>query len=98
MKKTYLIKEKLKLKYILGTYLNSDEYSCYDDALYDIFRYMEDKGSDSISHTSIHYALKFKVDGTYIDELTKWAVSNGYLDANVSSTKTSYKILRSPFK
>ena len=98
MKKTYLIKEKLKLKYILGTYLNSDGYSCYDDAIYDVFRYMEDKGSDSISHSSIHYALKFKVDSDYIDRLTQWAVNNGYLDSKTSSTKTSYKIIKSPFK
>jgi len=98
MKKTYLIKEKLKLKYILGTYLNSDGYLCYEDAMYDIFRYMEEKGSDSISHSSIHYALKFKVNSEYVDKLTEWATEKGYFDKKISSTKTSYKIIKSPFK
>jgi len=98
MKKTHLNKEKLKLKHLLGTYLKSNRYTSYDDALYDVLRYMEDKESQTISSSNIHYALKLKVDAGYTEELMNWAVSNSYFDASESGKKTTYTVIKSPFK
>lgn len=95
---TYLDKDKIKLKYLLGTYLKSGEYSCYEDSLYDVFVYMEEKGSKTISSSSVHYALNIKVDSNYVEELMKWAVSNSYFDAKESGKKIVYTPLKSPFK
>lgn len=98
MKKIHLTKEKTKLKHLLGTYLKSNGYSSYDDALYDVLKYMEDKDSQTISSSNVHYALKLKVDADYAESLMKWAVSNSYFDASESGKKTTYTLIRSPFK
>jgi hypothetical protein len=94
----YLDKEKTKLKYLLGTYLKSSEYSSYEDALYDVFLYMEEKEAKTISSSSVHYALRIKVDSEYAESLMKWAVSNSYFDAKESGKKITYTPLKSPFK
>lgn len=98
MKKIHLIKEKLKLKYLLGTYLKSNGYACYEDAFYDVLMYMEEKDSQTISSSNIHYALKLKIDAQYAESLMKWAVSNSYFDASESGKKTTYTLVKSPFK
>lgn len=98
MKKIHLIKEKVKLKHLLGTYLKSNVYGSYEDAMYDILRYMEEKDSQSISSSNVHYALKLKVDAEYTESLMKWAVSNSYFDASESGKKTTYTLVKSPFK
>jgi hypothetical protein len=98
MKKTHLNNDKLKLKFLLGTYLKSGRYSSYEDALYDVIRYMEEKDSQTITSSNIHYALKLKVDAGYSEELMAWAVSNSYFDASESGKKITYTIIKSPFK
>ena len=98
MKKIHLTKEKTKLKYLIGTYLKSNEYSSYDDAIYDVLTYMEEKDSQTISSSNIQYALKLKVDAKYAELLMKWAVSNSYFDASESGKKTTYMLIRSPYK
>jgi uncharacterized tellurite resistance protein B-like protein len=98
MKKIHLIKEKVKLKHLLGTYLKSNGYSCYEDAMYDVLKYMEEKDSQTISSSNIHYALKLKVDAEYAETLMRWAVSNSYFDASESGKKTTYTLVKSPFK
>lgn len=95
---TYLDKDSIKLKYLLGTYLKSGEYSSYEDAMYDLLVYMEEKGSKTISSSSVHYALKVKVDSDYVEDLMKWAVTNSYFDAKESGKKIVYTPLKSPFK
>lgn len=95
---TYLDKDRVKLKYLLGTYLKSSEYSSYEDSLYDLFSYMEEKNSKTISSSSVHYALKIKTDSDYVEDLMKWAVSNSYFDAKESGKKIVYTPLKSPFK
>lgn len=95
---TYLDKDSIKLKYLLGTYLKSGEYSSYEDAMYDLMVYMEEKGSKTISSSSVHYALKVKVDSDYVEDLMKWAVMNSYFDAKESAKKIVYTPLKSPFK
>ena len=98
MKKTYLIKEKLKLKHILGTYLKYDGYTSYEDAIYDVIRYMEEKQSQTITSSNIHYALKFKVGSEYPESLMTWAVEMSYFDKSESGKKQTYTLIRSPFK
>ena len=98
MTKTHLTEEKLKLKHLLGTYLSSDGYSSYEDALYDVLRYMQDKDSQTITSSNVHYALKLKVDAQYAQSLMDWAVSSSYFDASESGKKTTYTLLKSPFK
>lgn len=98
MKKIHLIKEKVKLKHLLGTYLKSKGYGSYEDAMYDVLKYMEDKDSQTISSSNVHYALKLKVDEGYAEDLMKWAVSNSYFDAAESGKKTTYTLVKSPFK
>lgn len=98
MKKTHLTEEKLKLRHLLGTYLMSDGYSCYEDAFYDVVRYMEEKETQTVSPSGMHYALKLKVDSGYVESLIDWAVSNFYLDASESGKKKTYTLIKSPFK
>lgn len=96
--KTHLSEEKLKLKHLLGTYLKSDGYQSYEDAIYDVLRYMQEKGSQTITSSNVHYALKLKVDAVYAQSLMDWAVSNSYFDASESGKKITYTLLKSPFK
>jgi deoxyhypusine synthase len=96
--KTYLNKEKLRLRHILGTYLKSGRYTSYEDALYDVLRYMEEKQSQTITPSSIHYALKLKVDATYVEALMQWAAEQGYFQASDTGKKTVYTLMKSPFK
>lgn len=98
MTKTYLTKEKLKLKYILGTYLKTGRYTSYEDAIYDVLRYMEEKDLKSISSSAINYALKVKVDPDYIQSLMEWACSRSYFEASSSEKKKTYTLIKSPFK
>lgn len=95
---TYLDKDKTKIRQLLGTYAKSTEYSSYEDALYDVFLYMEEKGSKTISSSSVHYALRIKTDSEYVESVMKWAVSNGYFDAKESGKKITYTPIKSPFK
>lgn len=98
MTKTYLTKEKLKLKHILGTYLKTGRYLSYEDALYDVLKYMEEKNLASVSSSSINYALKVKVDAEYIDSLMQWATSSSYFEAAATEKKKTYTLIKSPFK
>jgi len=98
MTKTYLTKEKLKLKHILGTYLKTGRYTSYEDAIYDVLKYMEEKDLKSISSSAINYALKVKVDPEYVQNLMEWACSNTYFEASSSEKKKTYTLIKSPFK
>lgn len=98
MTKTHLTDENLRLRHILGTYLKSGEYTSYEDALYDVLRYMQDKSSQTISSSGINYALKLKVDAGYVESLMGWAMSKGYFEASESGKKTTYTLVKSPFK
>jgi len=97
-KKTHLSEEKLRLRHILGTYLKSGRYTSYEDAIYDVLRYMEEKQSQTITPSSIHYALKLKVDAEYAESLMKWAVDMSYFQASGTEKKTIYTLTKSPFK
>lgn len=98
MTKTYLNKEKLKLKHILGTYLKTGRYLSYEDALYDVLKYMEEKSLNSISSSSINYALKIKVEPGYVDSLMEWATNSSYFEASATEKKKTYTLIKSPFK
>lgn len=95
---THLNKDKAKLRNILGTHLKSNGYSSYEDAMYDIVSYMDEKETTTLTSSSIHYALKFKVESEYVDGLMKWASSQSYFDVSESGKKIVYTLIKSPFK
>ena len=94
----HLNKEKIKLKYLLGTYLKEKAYLSYEDAVYDVIKYMDEKESSSINHSSVHYALNFKVSNEYLEEMLDWAVDNKIFEPSLTAKKKSYTLIRSPFK
>ena len=94
----YLNKDMARLRNILGTHLKSSGYSSYEDAMYDIVCYMEEKGSNTLTSSSVHYALKFKVESGYVEDLMKWAMENSYIDISESAKKITYTLIKSPFK
>lgn len=93
----HLNKEKLKLKHLLGTYLKEKSYLSYEDAIYDIIKYMGEKENSSISHSSLHYALNFKVSNEYLEEVMNWATDNKIFESSSTSKKKTYTLIRSPF-
>jgi len=94
----YLNKDKAKLRNVLGTHLKSNGYTSYEDAMYDVVSYLDEKKTNTLTSSSIHYALKFKVDSIYVDEFMKWASSNSYFNVSESGKKITYTLIKSPFK
>lgn len=92
-----LNKEKLKLKYLLGSYLKEKGYLSYEDAIYDVVKYMDEKAISSITQSSLHYALNFKVSNEYLEEVMNWAEEKGIFEASSTPKKKTYTLIRSPF-
>lgn len=89
--------ERIKLRLLLGLHIKGKGYESHEDALYDIIKYMDEKGSSSINFSSLHYALNFKVSNEYLEEVMAWACSSLFFEEKISGTKKTYRIIKSPF-
>ena len=88
--------DKIKLKYILGTYKDGPGYPIGEDIMYYIIkRHYERDASDEITFTD-NFAIK-KIGTEYMETILKsldGLVSSGYLEiTRETKDSTSYRVL-----
>jgi predicted transcriptional regulator len=93
----HINKEKTKLKYLLGTYLKEKKYKSNEDIIYDVIKYMDEKQISSITSSSLHYALNFKVSNEYLEEVMEKAIEDKIFIVDQTSKKKTYTLKSSPF-
>lgn len=96
MTKRLFNEDDVPVRLLLGLHEKESDYRM-EDALFDVIRYMQASESESISKSTLQYALHKQMDDAWKEDFLRWCTSNGYLSERVHKTKKSYIISKSPY-